>query len=212
MMSSRTSALASRPLGDSVVEATVVGLGCNNFGRRVDLAGTRAVIDAALEQGVTFLDTADIYGPRGRSETLMGEVLPRYENYVKLDPTVKDAWGIPVLNFHCKYGENEYNMAKDAVETIGEVCHNAGFEVLHRTDKMFPPGYSIHEQGTARMNDDPKKGVVNQWNQSHDVKNLFITDASVFPCAGWQNPTMTMCALAMRASEYLADQMKKGNV
>jgi aryl-alcohol dehydrogenase-like predicted oxidoreductase len=69
------SEMNTRPLGDSGLEASVVGLGCNNFGRRVDLAGTRAVIDAAIEDGVTFLDTADIYGPSGASEELMGEAL-----------------------------------------------------------------------------------------------------------------------------------------
>ncbi|HLI58351.1 MAG TPA: aldo/keto reductase [Solirubrobacteraceae bacterium] len=69
------STMNTRPLGDSGIEASIVGLGCNNFGRRVDLAGTRAVIDAALDVGITFLDTADIYGPSGRSEELMGEAL-----------------------------------------------------------------------------------------------------------------------------------------
>jgi choline dehydrogenase-like flavoprotein len=68
------------------------------------------------------------------------------------------------------------------------------------------------EQGTARMGDNPRTSVVNKWNQSHDIKNLFIADASVFVSAGWQNPTMTICALAMRASEYLAEEMRKGNV
>jgi aryl-alcohol dehydrogenase-like predicted oxidoreductase len=66
--------LPTRPLGDSGLKVSVVGLGCNNFGRRVDLNGTRAVVDAALEEGVTFFDTADIYG-RGNSEELLGRVL-----------------------------------------------------------------------------------------------------------------------------------------
>jgi len=64
-----------RPLGSSGLQVSVVGLGCNNFGGRLDLAGTRAVVDAALEVGVTLLDTADIYGGQGGSETLLGEVL-----------------------------------------------------------------------------------------------------------------------------------------
>jgi aryl-alcohol dehydrogenase-like predicted oxidoreductase len=68
-------ALPTRPLGDSGIEVSVVGLGCNNFGRRVDLEGTRAVVDAALENGVTFFDTADIYGGSGGSEELLGQVL-----------------------------------------------------------------------------------------------------------------------------------------
>src|SRR3954469_23049000 len=64
-----------RPLGDSGIEVSVLGLGCNNFGRRVDLEGTRRVVDAALEEGVHFLDTADIYGGGGASEELLGEAL-----------------------------------------------------------------------------------------------------------------------------------------
>ena len=67
--------MPTRSLGDSGLEVSVVGLGCNNFGGRVDLDGTRAVVDAALEEGVTFLDTADIYGGQGGSEQLLGEVL-----------------------------------------------------------------------------------------------------------------------------------------
>jgi aryl-alcohol dehydrogenase-like predicted oxidoreductase len=76
--------LATRALGHSGIEVTVLGLGCNNFGRRVDLDGTRAVVDAALEQGVTFLDTADIYGRRGGSEELLGEVLQGRRDQVVL--------------------------------------------------------------------------------------------------------------------------------
>jgi aryl-alcohol dehydrogenase-like predicted oxidoreductase len=67
--------LPTRPLGSSGLQASIAGLGCNNFGRRTDVAGTRAVIDAAIDDGVTFLDTADIYGPRGLSEEHLGEVL-----------------------------------------------------------------------------------------------------------------------------------------
>lgn len=148
----------------------------------------------------------------GFSATAMGEVLARYENHVRIDPKVTDAYGIPVLSFHCKYTDNEFNMAKDAVETIGELCKEAGWEVLSRNDKMFPPGYSIHEVGTCRMGDDPKKSVLNKWNQSHDVKNLFVVDGSSFVTGGTQNPTMTILSLSMRASEYAAEQMKARNI
>jgi aryl-alcohol dehydrogenase-like predicted oxidoreductase len=78
------SEMNTRPLGDSGLDASIVGLGCNNFGRRVDLAGTRAVIDAAIEDGVTFLDTADIYGPSGASEELMGQALQGRRDQVVL--------------------------------------------------------------------------------------------------------------------------------
>jgi len=75
-----------------------------------------------------------------------------------------------------------------------------------------PPGYSIHEIGTCRMGDDPKKSVLNKWNQSHDHKNLFVVDGASFTSGGWQNPTMTILSLSMRASEYLASEMNKGNL
>src|SRR3954469_8157027 len=80
---SPTTTMPTRRLGDSDLEVSVLGLGCNNFGRRVDLAGTRAVVDAALEEGVTFLDTADIYG-RGESEDLLGDVLTTRRDRVVL--------------------------------------------------------------------------------------------------------------------------------
>jgi aryl-alcohol dehydrogenase-like predicted oxidoreductase len=76
-------ALSTRALGHSGIEVTEVGLGCNNFGRRLDLEGTRTVIDACLDAGITFLDTADIYGGQGASEELMGQVMEgRWDNVV----------------------------------------------------------------------------------------------------------------------------------
>lgn len=148
----------------------------------------------------------------GFSATIMGEVLPRYENYCAPSKTVVDAWGIPSLHFETKYTQNEFDMAKDAVDTMTELCRAAKFEVLTRNDKMYPPGHSIHELGTCRMGDNPKTSVLNRWNQSHDVKNLFVVDGSSFVTGGSQNPTMTILALSMRASEYLAGEMKKRNL
>ncbi len=148
----------------------------------------------------------------GLGTTIMGETLPRFENHIKLDPKVTDAWGIPVVNFNCSYGENEYNMAKDAVDTISEMFNDAGFEVLHRNYQMDRTGRSMHELGTCRMGDNPKTSVLNKWNQSHDIKNLFVVDGSSFVSGGSQNPTLTIMALAMRASEYLAEQLRKGDL
>ena len=152
------------------------------------------------------------YNGSGFSTNIMGEALGHYENRVTLNKEVVDAWGIPTLNIYTKYTSNETNMAKDYVDTMAAMAEAAGFEILVKNYEFNPPGYSIHEQGTARMSDDPKKGVVNKWNQSHDMKNLFVVDASVFVSAGWQNPTITMCTLSMRASEYLAEEMRKDNV
>lgn len=144
--------------------------------------------------------------------TMMGEVLGRYENHVRINKDKVDAWDIPVLHVETKYTDNEYNMAKDAAETGSAVAEAAGFEVLSKNAIPNPPGYSIHEVGTCRMGDDPKRSVLNKWSQSHDHKNLFIVDGAGFTSAGWQNPTMTILALSMRASEYLAGEMSKQNI
>jgi choline dehydrogenase-like flavoprotein len=144
--------------------------------------------------------------------TMMGEVLGRYENHVRINKDKVDAWGIPVLHVETKYTDNEFNMAKDAVETGSAVAEAAGFEVLSKNVVPNPPGYSIHEVGTCRMGDDPKRSVLNRWCQSHDHKNLFVVDGASFTSAGWQNPTMTILALSMRASEYLAGEMSKQNI
>ena len=154
----------------------------------------------------------DSYHGSGFSTGIMGEVLPRYENHVRINKDVVDAWDIPVLHIETKYTDNEYNMARDAVDISTQLAEAAGFEVLAKNNIPNPPGYSIHELGTCRMGDDPKTSVLNKWCQSHDHKNLFVVDASSFVSGGWQNPTMTILALAMRASEHLAEQMRQGNV
>ncbi len=143
---------------------------------------------------------------------IMGEVLAHDEHRVTIDKHQVDAWGIPVLHIDTRYTDNEFNMARDAVDTSIEMAQRAGFEVLAKNYEPNPPGYSIHELGTCRMGNDPKASVLNKWCQSHDIKNLFVVDGSSFVSSGWQNPTMTILALAMRSSEYLAEQMRLGNV
>ena len=93
---------------------------------------------------------------------------------------MKDEWGIPALHISQKYTDNEYEMAKDATATAEEVCRGAGFEVIARHAQMVPPGESIHELGTCRMGSDPKKSVLNGFNQTHDVKNLYVIDGGAF--------------------------------
>jgi len=141
-----------------------------------------------------------------------GEVLSRYENYVDLDPNIKDKWGIPVLRFHYKFGDNEHGMAKDMADTAQEMFEAAGFEIVHINKRVLTEGWSIHELGTARMGSDPKTSVLNQFEQSHDLKNLFVVDGSAFVSASCQNPTWTIMTLCWRSCDYLADEFKKGNL
>ncbi|MBV8817628.1 MAG: GMC family oxidoreductase [Acidobacteriaceae bacterium] len=148
----------------------------------------------------------------GFNMTTMGEVLPRREHFARIDPNVKDEWGIPSLHISQRYTDNEYAMAKDSMNIADELCRDAGFEVLSKHHQMVPPGESIHELGTCRMGADPKTSVLNGFNQTHDIKNLFVMDGGAFVSGGSQNPTLTILALAMRSSEYLAEQMRRGDI
>jgi glucoside 3-dehydrogenase (cytochrome c) catalytic subunit len=141
-----------------------------------------------------------------------GEVLARYENWMDIDPQVKDRWGIPVLRFHYNFGDNERKMAADMADAAKEMFEAAGIEVLGVDREMLTEGWSIHELGTARMGADPKTSVLNQFQQSHDVKNLFVVDGSSHVSASCQNPTWTIMALAWRSCDHLADELGRGNL
>jgi choline dehydrogenase-like flavoprotein len=142
-----------------------------------------------------------------------GECLPRWDNYVELDPDVRDIFGIPVLRVHMTFGENEHAMIDDMAVSAAEMLETAGakntrpFKVHNRE-----PGRAIHEVGIARMGNDPKKSVLNQFQQTHDVKNLFVMDGSGFTSSACQNPTLTIMALCVRSCDYLMGEMKRGNI
>ncbi len=140
------------------------------------------------------------------------EMLPRKENRVTIDPEKGDAWGIPSLRIECTHGDNERAMAKDALETIKEMADSAGFMTQYTNSTPAPPGFCIHEVGTARMGADPKTSVLNKWNQSWDVKNVFVTDGACFVSQGCQNPTLTMMAITARACDYIANEFKDGKL
>ncbi len=139
-----------------------------------------------------------------------GEVLPRYESHVSIDPEVKDAWGIPSLRFQYRFSDNEKRMGEDMITSAREMFDAAGIEVIGVDRELLTEGWSIHELGTARMGRDPKTSVLNEFQQSHDVRNLFVVDGSSHVSASCQNPTWTIMALAWRSCDYLADEFRKG--
>ncbi|MGH9328779.1 MAG: GMC oxidoreductase [Terriglobia bacterium] len=142
-----------------------------------------------------------------------GECLPRYENFVELDPEIEDAWGIPVLRISASHGENEFAMARAMREDILAVL-----EVMKLEDVQPPRealsvfGKNIHECGTARMGNDPKKNVLNRFNQVYDAKNVFVTDAACFVTEGCYEPTLTIMAVSARAGDYIAEEFRRGNL
>jgi choline dehydrogenase-like flavoprotein len=145
--------------------------------------------------------------------TTRAAMLSRFENFVEIDPGgVVDAWGVPVLKIHIQHSDNEREMARDATDCIEETLKSAGAEIVSVGGRMTAPGRIIHELGTARMGDDPKRSVLNKWNQVHDVPNVFVTDGAAFVGSANQNPTITIMALTMRACDYIQDEMKRGNL
>jgi choline dehydrogenase-like flavoprotein len=141
-----------------------------------------------------------------------GECLPNRNNYVELDKQEVDTWGIPVLKIHCAWGENEYALRKDMSITAAEMLAAAGARNIEPFTDDYPPGFSIHEMGTARMGRDPKMSVLNSFNQAHDVKNLFITDGGAMVSSSCVNPSLTYMALTARACDYAVKQLKTGEV
>ncbi len=140
-----------------------------------------------------------------------GEMLPSDNKFVELDQTVKDKWGIPVLRIHHPWEANDYAMFKYVRQTYEEMFAAAKAVDIRLPKEPDKPGHSIHEMGTMHMGSDPKSSVLNQFNQSWEVKNLFVTDAAAFASGTHKNPTLTIMALSWRASEYLAAEMKKGS-
>jgi choline dehydrogenase-like flavoprotein len=142
--------------------------------------------------------------------TGFGEVLPRRENRVEIDPDVKDIFGIPVLKIHMADGENENAMIKDMGDSAGEMLEAAGAKNVRTYAHPSAPRWALHEAGTVRMGADAKKSVLNQFQQSHDIKNLFVMDASGFSSNPCQNPTLTIMTLCVRSCDYLMGELKRG--
>jgi len=147
-----------------------------------------------------------------------GESIARYENRCEIDPNVVDQFGIPVLRFDYKWSDYEYNQAKHMMDTFEEIIGNMGGTLLgdkpgkKQNYGLLAPGEIIHEVGTTRMGDNPKKSVTNKWQQLHDAKNVYVVDAGVFSSQADKNCTWTIMALSMRASEHIVDELKKMNI
>jgi choline dehydrogenase-like flavoprotein len=145
-----------------------------------------------------------------------GEMIPNNDSFCEIDPTVVDRWGIPVLRFHFKWSEHELKLVDHMEQSFAEILETMGGKPRRSprsaADKISVGGMIIHELGTVRMGDDPSTSALNKYCQSHEVKNLFVADAAPFVGNPDKNPTLTICALAWRTAEYMAEEMRKGNV
>jgi choline dehydrogenase-like flavoprotein len=145
-----------------------------------------------------------------------GEMIPNKDSFCEIDPAKTDAWGIPVLRFHWGWSEHEINQVRHMEKTFAAIIETLGGQVMGRRPDaqraISTGGTIIHEAGTVRMGSDPKTSVLNQYCQAHEVKNLFVCDAAPFVGNPDKNVTLSIVAFAWRASEYLAEEMRKGNV
>jgi choline dehydrogenase-like flavoprotein len=148
-----------------------------------------------------------------------GEMVPNPDTYCEIDPTIVDQFGIPVLKFHFKWSDYELRQAKDMQDTFKSIVEAMGGEYRTKTAIDGPNAFGIeeggriiHEVGTARMGADPKTSVLNGYCQAHDVKNVFVMDGAPLVTNPDKNPTLTIMALAWRASDYLLDQAKNGSI
>ena len=142
-----------------------------------------------------------------------GEVLPYAHNRVTVGDAGNDRYGVPLMRIDYRIGENERKMTEHMCDMAEELVKNAGGVIVdYQRGVLDRMGSAIHEHGTCRMGDDPKRSALNGYNQMHEVKNLFVVDGSSFPTATEKNPTLTILALSWRATDYLVEQMKRGDL
>jgi choline dehydrogenase-like flavoprotein len=136
------------------------------------------------------------------------ECLPDAANRITLHPTAVDSLGMPQVEIAFKHGDNTRRALQDAAVEASRMLQAAGVRVLATSADVQPGGTAIHEMGGARMGADPASAVVNGWNQTHDVPNLFITDGACMSSTACQNPSLTYMALTARACDYAVKRLK----
>lgn len=157
--------------------------------------------------GPKFTEIMDAYANTA-GMWLVGEDMPQATNRVTLSATTKDQWGLPAPNVHFDDHENDVAMRTYAYEHAEALYKTVGAVGYQRT----PPYPSTHNLGTCRMSAKPEDGVTDKWGRAHDVPNLFISDGSLMTTGGAANPTLTIVALAIRQADYLASELKAGNL
>jgi choline dehydrogenase-like flavoprotein len=143
---------------------------------------------------------------------MMGETIPKETNYVRLDPSRKDEWGMPLLAISVAYDDNDAKMKQDFFEQFTEMFTQAGFSNIKTNDSHQAPGLDIHEMGGVRMGTDPRTSMLNKWNQLHACPNVYVTDGSAMTSTSTQNPSLTYMALTARAVDHAVRELKQRNL
>jgi choline dehydrogenase-like flavoprotein len=136
----------------------------------------------------------------------MCETIPKEDNRIFLDKNEKDAYGLPKIHFNIGYDDNDDKMVKDFHAQAGEMLNAAGFTNIELRDSKQAPGLDIHEMGGCRMGRDAKTSLLNEWNQLHACKNVFVTDGAAMTSVSTQNPSLTFMAMTARSVDYAVKQ------
>ena len=162
--------------------------------------------------GADYKDSILKPGPWEFFITGFAECLPYHDNQVTLNGDVLDKWGQPTLSIDAEFKANEKALNKQIQEDAVEMLQKVGLKDILGFDKEHPPGYGVHEMGTARMGRDPKTSVLNDFNQVHAAKNVFVTDGACMTSSSCVNPSLTYMALTARAANHAVSELKKLNL
>lgn len=187
----------------------------SEFIRGYGYVGWEGPIQNAYAQGgfgQQNLAFADNVGASAFTLMGFGECLPYYENKISINKKELNRFGIPQVNIDFSFGENEEKMAIDMATQAYAILEKSGFSAIKCSSSLSVGGDAIHEMGTARMGNDPNSSLLNQFNQSHDIPNLFVTDGSCMTSSSHIHPSLTYMALTVRACAYAITQLRLGAI
>ncbi|MEL6356287.1 MAG: GMC family oxidoreductase, partial [Bacteroidota bacterium] len=164
------------------------------------------------EFGATFKGNMLKPGPWEFFITGFAECLPYHENKVYLNKDRLDKWGQPTLAIDAEFKENERALNRQIQEDAVEMLNKAGLKEVLGFDNQHPPGFGVHEMGTARMGHDPKTSVLNAFNQIHAAKNVFVSDGACMTSSSCVNPSLTYMAITARAANHAVSELNKQNL
>ena len=162
--------------------------------------------------GADYKDSILKPGPWEFFITGFAECLPYHDNQISLNNDVLDKWGQPTLTIDAEFKVNEKALNKQIQEDAIDMLQKVGLKDIIGFDNEHPPGYGVHEMGTARMGRDPKTSVLNGFNQVHTAKNVFVTDGACMTSSSCVNPSLTYMAITARAANHAVSELKKLNI
>ncbi|RKQ43259.1 choline dehydrogenase-like flavoprotein [Roseivirga pacifica] len=170
------------------------------------------VLENEPQIGADFKEKLTKPGPWQMYMYMQGETIPKATNRITLSKTETDQWGIPLIETDVDYDDNDEKMIQDFLTESRKMMSKMGARDIYAHDNKQAPGLDIHEMGGARMGNDPKTSMLNEHNQVHGCKNVFVTDGACMTSTGNQSPSILYMALTARAANFAAEQVKQGKL